>query len=497
MIVVLFAIGLLTAIYLYYKQIFTYWLKKGLPQLNPTIPYGDMKNPWTVPRVIQFDRCYQELKKRGEKHGGIYLFARPVYMVIDPEYVKNILVKDFQHFTDRGLYYNEKKQPISANLFFIEGQRWRNLRHRLTPTFTSGKMKMMFKTMLRCTEPLASAFKEMASNREAIDIKESLARFTTDVIGSCAFGIECNSFLEPNSEFRQHGKAIFHQTPFDQMKLLFVQSFPNLSRSLGIVLLNNKSGAFLTNMATETYNYRKRNNVRRDDFMQILIDLKDKKGDPKDKENSITMNELIAQASLFFIAGFDTSSVTLSFTLFNLASHLDIQEKVRNEVKDVLKMHKGEVTYEALQDMKYTEQVIDETMRMYPIAAILGRVCTEDYRIPSTDIVIEKGTSVIFSPWALHRDPEHFPDPEKFDPDRFSAENKGNIVPGTYFPFGDGPRTCIGLRFAMMQMKIALAVLLVDYEFTLNLKTKLPLEIDFGFILTPKGGIWLDAKTLS
>lgn len=85
-----------------------------------------------------------------------------------------------------------------------------------------------------------------------------------------------------------------------------------------------------------------------------------------------------------------------------------------------------------------------ECLRMYPIPAWILRVCTETYRIPNTDVVIDKGTKVFTSPWALHKDPRYFADPEKFDPDRFSEENKGNIIPGTYLPFGDGPRSCIG-----------------------------------------------------
>ncbi|KAI4456042.1 cytochrome p450 [Holotrichia oblita] len=485
------------AIYFYYKQAFTYWKNRSLPYLTPSIPFGNLNKPWSIPLVDQLTNHYKIFKERGEKHAGFFLMTDPVYVPIHPELVKNVMIKDFHHFTDRGLYVNDEAQPIIGNLFFSDGQKWKNLRQKLTPTFTSGKMKMMFNTMINCTVPLHETIEQISDNNQTFDARDVMAKYTTDVIGSCAFGIECNSFKDPNSDFRKYGKLMFEENSIKALKNLFALSFGNIAKKIGIKNMEPEVAEFFTKVAIDTYNYRIENNIKRNDFMQLLIEMTDKDNNADQKSNGLTMNDFVAQVILFFVAGFDTSSVTLSFTLFNLASHLNIQAKLREEIRRVLKKHNGEITYDAIQEMKYMEQVINETMRLYPIAPAIGRVCTQDYKMPSTNLVIEKGTKVFIPNWGLQRDPDYFPDPEKFDPERFSDENKGTIDPGTYLPFGEGPRICIGLRFAMMQMKMCLAVLLKDYEFRMNSKTKVPLELDFGFVIAVKGGIWLNVKKIS
>lgn len=153
-------------------------------------------------------------------------------------------------------------------------------------------------------------------------------------------------------------------------------------------------------------------------------------------------------------------------------------------------------------------------MRKYPVAPVIFRVCNDPYRIPSTDATIDTdGTFVIIPLWCLHRDPELFPEPEKFDPERFSEENKHKVVPGSYMPFGDGPKVCIGkskmefsfklhnnnlgLRFALMKMKMCLTALLKDFEFRLDAKTKTVLEFDYGFFTNIKGSIWINSRKAS
>ena len=130
----------------YFKWSFQYWQRRNLPYLKPTIPWGTSSN-LLKPDVyigVQVKRQYHTMKAKGWKHGGLFSVTTPIYLVVDLEYVKNIMTRDFQYFIDRGLYYNEKDDPLSAHLFAIGGQKWRNLRTKLTPTFTSGKMKMMF-----------------------------------------------------------------------------------------------------------------------------------------------------------------------------------------------------------------------------------------------------------------------------------------------------------------------------------------------------------------
>ncbi|KAI4456041.1 cytochrome p450 [Holotrichia oblita] len=479
--------------YYYFKQSFTYWKKKNVPYLEPTIPFGNLEKPWDIPLNRQVYNYYNIFKKRGDKHAGYFMMAQPVYFPIGPELVNDILVKDGAYFRDRGAYVNEEAQPLEAHLLLLKGEKWSQLRAKLRPTFTPAKLKMMFNTMLDCTIHLQETFEQLAQINEEFEARELISKFTIDVIGSCAFGIKCNAFKDPNSEFLKYAKLLIEDSK-TALKTIFCFSFEKLAKRIGFANTSTPVANFFKKVATDTYNYRIQNNVKRNDFMQILIDMKDKTNNP----DPLTMNELLAQSLLFFIAGFDTTSQILSMCLFSLATHSDIQEKLREEVKKVLNKYNGEITYDALQDLKYMEQVINETMRMYPATPLIPRECTQDYTIPSTNVVIEKGTKVFIAHWGLQRDPDYFPDPEKFDPDRFSTENKGNIDPGTYIPWGDGARKCLGVPLAMMKMKICVATLLKDFEFRLNPKTKVPLAfVGYGFVVTVKGGIWLNVKKLS
>ncbi|KAF2898215.1 hypothetical protein ILUMI_07962 [Ignelater luminosus] len=488
----------------YAKWAFTYWKRRGVPYIEPTFPFGNLENLFTAKEYLGVRytsmQQYQEFKSKGHKHGGIYTFTCPLYMPTDPEYVRNVFSKDFQYFNDHGTYYNERDDPLSANLFNLSGQRWKTLRTKLAPTFTPGKIKLMFDTLLACTNQLVQYVNECSQRNEAIDMKDALECFTIDVIGSCAFGLECNSFKNPNSEFRVHGKRIFAATKQDCLKNLIAYSNNDLGRFLHITTVNSKVAKFFLNVVKDTVKFREETNFVRKDFMQILIDLNNNNVDKengKDEKKTFTIEEIAAQVFIFFMAGYETSSTTMSFCLFELAMNPDIQGKLREEVLTTLQNHDQQITYDSLMEMKYMNQVIDEALRKYPPAFIIPRICVEDYQVPDTDVTIEKGTRVIIPALAIHRDPEFYPDPEKFDPERFSDENKRNIKPFTYVPFGEGPRMCIALRFGLMQTKLGLTVLLKNFKFTLNSRTKVPLVLNpYNIILQAKDGLWMNAEKL-
>lgn len=341
-----------TSIYFYFKHAHSYWQRRKVPFLEPSIPLGNSTRLINKASAIGTDSkiYYDQLKKQGHKFGGIYTIVRPVLVVVDPDYVRDILQNDFQYFTDRDFYHNEKNDPISAHLFSVRGHKWKHLRTKLTPTFTSGKMKMMFNSILDCSKYMLEALDVKAANNEDIDILEVLASFTTDVIGICAFGINCNSFKYPDAEFRQMGKKIFERTGLKNiLRFLATANLPELSLKLGLSVNEKVVSDFFKGAVESTIKMREENNIQRPDFLQLLIDMK----------NQLTLDEITAQAFLFFIAGFDTSSTAMNFTLYELAQHPDIQEKVRKEVNEVLNNYEGKITYESLNDMKYLSQVVN------------------------------------------------------------------------------------------------------------------------------------------
>ncbi|XP_059612808.1 probable cytochrome P450 6a23 [Phlebotomus argentipes] len=469
---VIFAImGIFAAFYFYVKHKQSYWERVGVPFAKPQFFFGSAGGGFTdrLSFKERFHKIYKTIKSKG-KFGGFYMFTSPAVMFTDAELVKAVLVKDFQHFEDRGFYHNEKVDPLSAHLVSLAGNKWKNLRAKISPTFTSGRMKMMFPIICEISKEFEKTFQTEAAKDSTVEIKDLLARFTTDVIGNCAFGLECNSLKDPDTEFREYGSLVFKRTPLEGLKQTFLLTFPKIGEFFNMKFMNPKVTSFYMGVVQKTVEHREKNNVQRNDFMNLMIGLKNS----QNESERITQNELAAQSFIFFIAGFETSSTVTMYCLYELALNPDIQEKTREHINQVLQKHNNEFTYEAMMDMTYLEQVVNETMRKYPVVTNLLRICTKDYQIPDSDVVIQKGTRTFVFTYGLHHDPDYYPNPDKFDPERFTKEAIASRHPYSYIPFGEGPRICLGMRFGMMQVRIGLVALLQSLKFSPCAKTDIP-----------------------
>ncbi|CAL1278466.1 unnamed protein product [Larinioides sclopetarius] len=202
----------------------------------------------------------------------------------------------------------------------------------------------------------------------------------------------------------------------------------------------------------------------------------------------LSIDELVAQSVIFFTAGHDTTASTLAFATYFLALDQDIQDRLRTEVDSAVEENDGELTYESIQSMKYLDNIISETLRIYPVAVRLERHTEADYKLGDTGITIPKGMLVSIPIFAIHRDPKLWPDPEKFNPERFTPEERAKRDPYSYIPFGAGPRNCVGMRFALMQIKVCLAHIISNFKISRCPQTKVPLEFNMGQqgLLQPK-----------
>lgn len=344
---------------LYMKRSRSYWSRKHIPYLKPTSIFGNVENVFNPKRGLMMDIkiCYDAFRRRKEKFGGIYFLTEPIFMPIDTELIKSILSKDFSHFLGHGFTFNEKYDPLAAHLFNLEGEKWRIMRVKLSPTFTSGKMKYMFKTLLDCGVPMIDHVNDLCGKRKPVDIKEILACYTTDIIGSCAFGLECNSFKDPNAEFRRNGREAL-AIGFSDLLMRFLTFWaPSLPKYLPIKYLRTDIEKFFINAVKDILDYRTTNNVKRNDFIQLFIELQEKAR--IEGTEGFTLNEIAAQAFVFFLAGFETSSTTMTFCLHELAFNQEIQDKLREEIRETYKQTNGELTYDAIMGMKYMDKVLD------------------------------------------------------------------------------------------------------------------------------------------
>ncbi|KAI4462856.1 cytochrome p450 [Holotrichia oblita] len=314
----------------------------------------------------------------------------------------------------------------------------------------------------------------------------------------------------------------------NHFKQTFCIALPNLARFLRIPQMPSEELNLILELLNETIEFRTEKKVIKNDFLQLLLDMK--------KDGVIDVNEVQAQYVLFFLAGYETTASTLTFALYELAYNENVQKQLKKEVVAVIAKHDGVLTYEAVQEMKYLQMVIDgfhydpeyfsnpdkfiperfseenlpntylpfglgprncigdrfETLRKHPAAPFLLRKCVKDFTI--NDITIERNTTIVIPTIGLHYDPEYYPNPDVFDPERFSDTNKNKIVPYTYLPFGEGPRNCIGDRLGKQQVKVAVVSFIQQFKIKLNPEVTFPLEYDTFMILTPKRDILLDIE---
>lgn len=347
-------------IYYFLRKRYNYWAERNVPFVKPTLLLG---NTWGLGTKktngeLMMDH-YKELKGK-DVVGGIFFWTRPVLLAMDLDVLKHIFVKDFTNFTNRGFYVNKKADPMTANLFFMENHDWRDMRTKLSPTFSSGKMKYMYQVMANVAVQLTDHLKPFAERNETIEMKDVVSRFTTDIIGSSAFGLECNSLKDPNTEFRKKGDQVFKLTPLTMVRGFVLNMFPMIGRVFGIPFFDTDVSNFFKGVLKDTVDYREANNVKRNDFLSLLLQIKNNQ--KLDDDNRIlgplSFDELAAQVFLFFIAGFETSASTMTWALYELAMNQDIQDKAREHIKAVLEEHKGELDYDCAMSMTYIDQIL-------------------------------------------------------------------------------------------------------------------------------------------
>lgn len=503
-------IGITVAIAIWYFLIWphSYWTRRGVKQSKPWILFGDAWYNFLKQYSLYDVMTIWYSMFPNARYNGIYSFNTPTLVVRDPELIKHITVKDFEHFTDHQPFVDPESDPLwSSAIFFLRGDRWKEMRNTLSPTFTSSKIKNISVLMLETAENFVNHFLDNEDDIIEVELKDSFTRFANDIIATTAFGVKVDSLKEQTNSFYAMGKRL---TQFKgivvTIRFIAHFAFPKLCKYLGVPFIDRKASLYFNNVIEETIKLRQDQDFTRLDMINLMLEARkedtDTKGLAANKSKvpiKITNQEISSQAMLFFFAGFETISTAMCFGTYELALNKDIQDTLRQEIMETQKG--GKVTYDDLMKMKYMDMVISEMLRKWPPTPNLDRLCTKPYTIQPVNedevpVTILKDQLIILPHYALHHDPKYFPNPEKFDPERFSEENKHNIVPYTYMPFGVGPRMCIGNRFALVEIKALLFNLLLNFEVVPTEKTAIPLVLPKAFHLIPDGGIWLGLKRI-
>lgn len=431
------------------------------------------------------------------KYVGVFDFTRHVVVIRDLELIKSVSIKNFESFEDHLFFSANSQDPLfSKNLLALRGDRWRDVRALLSPAFSGSKMKMMFHLMSECAVNFAEYLKTTATQEGRLmkEMKDTLTRYTNDVIATCAFGISVDSMRNPENDFYMYGKKSTDFNLRALMKIMFLQHLPNLSRLLNIKIMDDRSYNFFINLVSDTIGTRDEKGIIRPDMLQLMMDERGK----REPGRELDMVDMTSQAFIFFLAGFETSSTVMSFATYEIGVNPNIQEKLQNEIDKVLEDTNGQPSYETINAMTYLSAVISETLRMYPAQPLTDRICTKDFELPpaissAKPYVVRKDNIVWIPISALHYRAEYFPEPNKFKPERFFEENKDQRNMNAYYPFGLGPRMCIGNRFALLEIKVLLFHLLARCDLKPCEKTPIPMQFKKTAIsLRAKDGCWLN-----
>lgn len=445
-----------------------------------------------------------ELNKFITRIFGIYENGKPSFYVNDPELIRQITVKDFDHFVNHRNFFNDADEGalFGKSLFAMKDQKWKHMRSTLSPAFTGSKMRMMFQLITDVAQQAVDYMKskEGIQTGRDVDIKDYFLHFTNDIIASVAFGIKVNSLKNENDEFFECGKKIMKFNGWQIMKFFIYLNFKFVNKIVDLDIWKRDVMAYFNRLVLDAMSYRMEHKILRHDMINMLMEARgmyvDGANAPDAKpDHDWTDSEIVAQSFVFFIAGFESAATFMCFAAHELMENQDIQEKLFQEIEEMKASLDGKpLTYEACNKLKYMDMVISETLRKWPPAPQTDRVCTKSttFKDPDNlgDFTLKAGESVIIPIVGLHRNSQYFSNPDKFDPERFSEENKSDIHPSTYMPFGAGPRTCIANRFALMEAKTILFYLIGEFKLEPSKKSTIPLNLS-GFQLMPKNGFWL------
>ncbi|KFP28925.1 Cytochrome P450 4V2, partial [Colius striatus] len=478
-----------------------WWVLKPIPGVSPCYPI--LGNALLLDRdgegfFKQLQFYVEEL--RSWPLFKLWLGPLPIMILYHPESVE-VILSSSKHIEKSYLY--KFLQPwLGTGLLTSTGDKWRSRRKMITPTFHFTILTDFLEVMNEQGNILLEKL-EKHVDKEPFDVFLDITLCTLDIICETAMGRNMGAQNNKDSEYVH---AIYRMSDLIQRRQKSPWIWPNFfymlfkegrehERNLKILhnftdmVIAEKAAEYENNRQTKSDtdgNFEERGPRKRKVFLDILLSATDDEG------NNLSYKDIREEVDTFMFEGHDTTAAAMNWVLYLLGHNPEAQTKVHRELDEVFGNTERPVTMDDLKKLRYLECVVKETLRLFPSVPMFARVLREDcfirgYQVP-------KGTNVIVITYALHRDPEIFPDPGEFKPERFFPENCKGRHPYAYVPFSAGPRNCIGQRFALVEEKTLLALILRRFWVDSYQKPE-ELGLTGELILRPKNGIWIKLKT--
>lgn len=357
---------LLTILYFYVKRRYSYWAQRGLHfEPTPLFPFGHFRAAFLQQKTVA-ENVKDLYNKSDAPVLGVYMGLNPIIIPRDPRIIQHMLVKESFSFSHRGLNVNEHDKMVNM-LFLQNGERWREMRRMLSPAFTSGRLKEMYGSIVKCAKSLHEHIDKYAESGKTLEIHEVMACYTTNVIASITFGLDIDCIKDPKSDFRKYGARFFASNLRNGFRNIVATMSPTLTRWTRIRFVDKQVQEFMHDIVRQNLQYREQNNVVCKDIFQLLIQVRNS-GHMQDegnwnlaseqKQNSLNFYDIAAQSFNFYVAGYESSATTMTFCMYEMARNPDIQQKAYEDIMAVLEEHNNQMNYSALGEMKYLEKCL-------------------------------------------------------------------------------------------------------------------------------------------
>ncbi|XP_067830351.1 cytochrome P450 3A24-like [Heptranchias perlo] len=412
---------------------------------------------------------------------GLYLGRQAFLVLTDTEIIHKVFIEDHCEIFSNARTHRSQ-YPFSESFFQADDNDWRRIHQILTPGFGSTHLRQMFPLVVTNADGLVQHFGKSYREGKPVTVRELFAQYARNVLMMSVFDLDVNKQGSGSHAFIHYWDLLLrahNRYSTISVTLMFPALMP-LLRTMKFYIFWREAVTYFTGVV-RCARARRRDCTeaqKSTSFLQYLLDHEEIKTDVRKKSlpacAALTESEIVAQALRFLLSAFKTTTYMLEFTTYLLARHPSVQHQLQQEIFTTVKQ-KG-FTYESISGMEYLDMVVMETLRLFPPVVWLQRTCTKSVEV--CEVKIPRGIQVTVPVWVMHHSREFWDHPCRFNPLRFTREERDARDPQCYLPFGLGPLSCIGSEFSTMMMKVAIASVLKSYRFACCSQTPMHLDIE-------------------